>query len=95
MTKPKYSLELKKSVVMEIFKAQKSVSQICIEHGISDTLAYKWRDDAMAGIQEGLLDKRATRHLTHEAERDRLVKLIGQQAIIIEHQKKILSDPPL
>jgi len=95
MTKAKYSLEQKMSVVMEMLKAHKPVSQICKEHSISDTLAYKWRDDAMAGLKEGLVDKRASRHLAFEAERDRLVKLIGQQAIIIEHQKKISSDLPL
>jgi len=35
----KYTADEKLSVVMEIIKGQKPVSQICKEHGIRDSLA--------------------------------------------------------
>jgi len=53
----KYTADEKLSVVMEIIKGQKPVSQICKEHGIRDSLAYKWRDEGLESLKQGLSDK--------------------------------------
>ncbi len=92
MKQRKYSADQKLSVVLEMMKGQKPVTQICKEHGIRDTLAYKWRDEGLEALKSGLSDKRAMRHRTPEAEKERLLKIIGQQAVIIDFQKKIAED---
>jgi len=88
----KYTADEKLSVVMEMIKGQKSVSQICKEHGIRDSLAYKWRDEGLESLKQGLSDKRASRNRSSEAERERLLKIIGQQAVIIDFQKKMSDE---
>lgn len=92
MSQRKYTADEKMSVVLEIMRGQKSVSQICKSHGISDSMAYRWRDEAMEGMKQGLSDQRKARHHTPEAEKERLLKIIGQQAVIIDFQKKIAQD---
>lgn len=89
MAHKKYNADEKMAVVMSMLKSQKPVSQICKEYGISDAMAYRWRDEALEGMKTGLSDKRKQRHHTPEAEKERLLKIIGQQAVIIDYQKKI------
>ena len=52
-------------------------------------MAYRWRDEALVAMKAGLSDKRDKRHHTPEAEKERLLKIIGQQTVIIDFQKKI------
>jgi len=92
MKQRKFSGEEKLSVVIEMLKGNKPVSQICKEHGIRDSLAYRWRDEGLDGLKTGLSDKRALRHQRPDAERERLLKLIGQQAVIIDFQKKMAEE---
>jgi transposase-like protein len=44
MAHKKYSANEKMAVVMSMLKSQKPVTQICKEYGISDAMAYRWRD---------------------------------------------------
>ena len=88
----KFSSDEKMSVVLEMLKGGKSVAQICREHALSETIAYRWRDEALNGMKDGLSDKRKARHHTPEAEKERLLKIIGQQAVIIDYQKKISQE---
>ena len=92
MKQRKYSADEKLSVVMEMLKGQKPVSQICKEHGIRDSLAYKWRDEGLSSLKTGLSDKRQVRYQAPDAERERLLKIIGQQTVIIDFQKKIAQE---
>ncbi len=92
MKQRKYSAEEKLSVIMEMLKGQKPISQICREHGIRDSLAYKWRDEGLESLRAGLSDKRKLRHHTPDAERERLLKIIGQQTVIIDFQKKMAEE---
>ena len=92
MKQKKYSVDEKTAVVMAIMKGQKPVSQICKEYGISDGLAYRWRDEALEAIKGGFSDKRKQGNQSADAERERLLKIIGQQTVIIDYQKKISQD---
>jgi transposase-like protein len=85
----KFSIEEKMAVVMAMLKGQRPVVQICKEHAISDSLAYRWRDEALEAMKSGFTDKRPLRHDTSNVEKERLLKIIGQQAVVIEFQKKI------
>lgn len=89
-TKKKWSSEEKLAVVLDGLKGR-SVGELCREYGISDGLYYKWREEAYHGMKEGLKDKRLkeNRDQGYESERNRLLKIIGEQQIIIDLQKKI------
>jgi transposase len=76
-------------MVLEILKGTKSVSQVAKERGISDSLIYRWRDKALKAINESFSDKR--KHSKQEGaigERERLLKIIGEQACVIDTLKK-------
>lgn len=83
------SAESKMAIVLEGLKGERSVAEICKEHGISQALYYRWRDGFLEGGRERLNGKKAEGELgalRHEVER--LQKLIGKQAIQIEILKK-------
>ena len=83
------------SVVMEMFRKERPVTQICKSYGISDALAYKWRDEALAAMQERLSGRHKNGERSSQGEVERLLKLVGQQAYAIECQKKIAQGLPL
>lgn len=92
MKQRKYTSDEKLAVVLEMLKGQTPVSQICKENGIRDSLAYRWRDEALDGMKSGLSGSQKRGTLGAEAEKDRLLKIIGQQAVVIDFQKKISQE---
>ncbi|MBU0671923.1 MAG: transposase [Candidatus Margulisbacteria bacterium] len=96
MTRRKWTAEEKMSVVMEMFQKDRPVTQICKSYGISDAQAYKWRDEALAAMQERLSGRKNGKgSQSSRGEVERLLKLVGQQAYAIECQKKIAQGLPL
>ncbi|MBU0672914.1 MAG: transposase [Candidatus Margulisbacteria bacterium] len=96
MTHRKWTVEEKMSVVMEMFQKERPVTQICKSYGINDAQAYKWRDEALAAMQERLSGrKKGKGNGSCQGEVERLLKLVGQQAYAIECQKKIAQGLPL
>lgn len=93
-THRKWTPEEKMAVVLEGLKGRQVVD-VCREHGISDTQYYKWRDEALSAMHEGLKDKRTkeARDKSWEVERERMLKKIGEQQLIIDMQKKIFNIP--
>lgn len=89
----KRSAEEKMAVVMEGLKGR-SVREVCAEYGVSETLYYRWRDEALENMKSGFADKRGRKAVDQswEGERNRLLRMIGEQHTIIELQKKIASD---
>lgn len=89
MNRKKWSKEEKMAVVLQLLRGEKTIAQLCKEYGISESMAYKWRDRALEAMETALGDKRTTRYEGAEAEKNRLLKIIGEQACIIDLQKKI------
>jgi len=90
MPKQKWSKEEKKLVVLELLKGGKSVAQICRERGISEALIYRWRDQAFKAIDSAFQSNSAGKSDSgYSGERDRLMRIIGEQACVIETLKKI------
>lgn len=90
MNRKKWSNEEKTSIVLDMIKGVDPVASICARHGVSATQAYKWQEQFLAGGRAALSDKR--RKGSHDPVADenrRLKELAGQQALIIEAQKKI------
>ena len=88
MKKLKWSEAAQKLMVLEILKGNKTAGQIAKEHGISDSVVYKWRDKVLKAISGAFSSDRNKQMANPNAERDRLLKIIGEQACVIDTLKK-------
>lgn len=89
MGKKVWSKTEMKLVVLEMLRAEKSVAQICKEYGIGETAAYKWKNKALVAIEEAL--GKPKKHDNSQAEKDRLLRIIGEQSLVIDTLKKIVN----
>jgi len=87
MKKRNWSVEEKLAIVPEGLKEKRSVAEICREHGISQTLYYRWRDKFLEGGKKGLANGYRDDSV-YRAEIEKLQKIIGKQTIQIEILKK-------
>ena len=85
----KWNDDEKKLVVMELLKGGKSVGQLAKERGMSEALIYRWRDQALKAIEGAFKGNGKKPESGFSGERDRLLKIIGEQACVIETLKKI------
>lgn len=83
----KWSAEEKLAIVLEGLKEKQTVAEICRTHQISQTLYYKWRDQFLEGGKQALVNGK-TNAQTLYAEIEKLQRIIGKQAIVIETLKK-------
>ncbi len=78
------------TIVLEMIKGGEAVAAICARHGVSATQAYRWQEQFLAGGRAALTDKRQRGSLDQVVEENRRLKeLVGQQALVIEAQKKL------
>ena len=90
MNRKKWSNEEKVTIVLEMVRGNESVAAICARHGVSATQAYRWQEQFLEGGRTALADKRRRGSLDPIADENRRLKeLVGQQALVIEAQKKI------
>jgi len=95
MNRRKWSNEGKVTIVLEIVKGEESIAAICARHGVSATQAYRWQEQFLAGGRAALADRRQRGSLDPVADENRRLKeLAGQQALIIEAQKKLAGILP-
>ena len=91
--KKQWSSEEKMAVVLSGLKGG-TLKELCTEYGISDGQYYKWREEAFSSMKAGFADKRRkeSKNYSWEAEKNRLLRIIGEQKVIIDLQKKIAKD---
>jgi transposase len=90
MNRKKWSNEEKVAIVLEMVRGEDSMAAICARHGVNATQAYRWQEEFLAGGRAALADKRQRGSLDPVADENRRLKeLVGQQALVIEAQKKI------
>ena len=65
----------------------KGGAEICREHQITQASYYRWRDKFLEGGAKALNSRNST-EAGHQAEIEKLQKIIGKQAIQIEILKK-------
>jgi len=86
-----FSADFKLDTVMEGFRGEKSIAQICREREIKDVLYYKWRDtfvEDAASVFGGQGDNERQKLEVRIAE---LERMIGQMTIENEILKKAKS----
>jgi len=85
----RWSSDEKQAMVLEGLKGTK-VKDICTKYGIAETQYYRWRDEAMESMKAGFSDRRRKENRDHQqVEKDRLLKIIGEQAAALDLQKKL------
>ena len=89
MPKLKWSKDEKKLVVLELLRGGKSVGQLAKERGMSEALIYRWRDQGLKAIEGAFNGNGGKTEPGFTGERDRLMRIIGEQACVIETLKKI------
>ncbi len=90
MNRKKWSNGEKVTIVLEMVRGEESVASICARHGVSATQAYRWQEQFLAGGRAALGDKRHRGSLDPLVDENRQLKeLVGQQALVIEAQKKL------
>ncbi len=95
MNRKRWTNEEKVTIVLEMIKGEESVAAICTRHGVSATQAYRWQEQFLTGGRTALADKRHRgSHDPVADENRRLKELAGQQALLIEAQKKLAGISP-
>ena len=95
MNRKRWTNEEKTTIVLEMIKGQEPVVAICTRYGVSATQAYRWLEQFLAGGRAALSDKRNKGNRDPVADENRRLKeLAGQQALIIEAQKKLAGISP-
>ncbi len=90
MNRKLWSSEEKVAIILEILRGDEPAAVICTRHGVSATQAYRWLDRFLEGGRKVLTDKRTKRGRDPVLDENRQLKeLAGQQALIIEAQKKL------
>jgi len=90
MRRKLWSNEEKVAIILEIVRGNESAAEICTRHGVSATQAYRWLDRFLEGGRSAITDKRTRRGRDPLMDENRRLKeLAGQQALIIETQKKL------
>ncbi len=90
MNRKLWANEEKVAIILEILRGDEPAAVICTRHGVSATQAYRWLDRFLEGGRSALVDKRTRRGRDPVLDENRQLKeLAGQQALIIEAQKKL------
>ena len=75
-----------KLAVLEGIRGERSISEICRIHQISQSVYYKWRDTFFEGAKKGLSN--GIHRNPNQGQLDELQKIIGKQTIQLEILKK-------
>ena len=81
----KFTADEKVAVVMESFTAN-NIVELCRRHGVSVSNFYKWRDKFIESGKQGFYGSGGNNG--YEKENEKLKKLIGDPALVIDELKK-------
>jgi transposase len=88
MPRRKWSAEEKMSIVLEGMAPGANISAICRNHGIAQTLYYRWREAFLQGGLSGLESSPSNREQQLEKELAEAKKLLGEKEMQIEILRK-------
>ncbi len=83
--------QFKFDVVMQLLKGEKTISELCREHQLKDSLVYRWRDELLARgpqVYESATGNGATADQVRIAE---LERVLGRLTLELEMAKKASS----
>ncbi len=81
----KFTADEKAAIVMESFTAN-NIAELCRRHGVSVSNFYKWRDKFIESGKQGFYGSGVNNG--YEKENEKLKRLVGDQALVIDELKK-------
>ena len=83
-----YSTDFKVKVVLEAFKGQRTINEICSHCGIHPSQVSQWKKQAIEALPEVFSARRARATEEDEALKARLYQQIGQLQVELDWLKK-------
>jgi transposase-like protein len=79
------------ALILESFRSEYSIADLCRKHGITQTTFYKWRDKFLTGGKRALMENGQASNTTDKARIEELERVIGKQTVEIQVLKKNLN----
>jgi len=79
------------ALMLESFRSEYSIADLCRKHGITQTTFYKWRDKFLAGGKRALMENGQATNTADKAKIEELERVIGKQTVEIQVLKKNLN----
>ena len=87
--KTKWSMDEKIRIVLQTFKPEIKVAELCREHNLAPRTPYIWKEKFLEGGRESLKSPNTGKNLKKHARKvDTLKKIIGEYAVANEALKK-------
>ncbi len=80
--------EFKFQVVMQLLTGEKSVTELCREHQLKDSLVYRWRDELLARGAQVYVHENISGEAAAQARIAELERMIGRMTMELEALKK-------
>lgn len=96
MNRNRYTAEFKSKVVLELLREEKTLSQISAEYGVHPNLLSRWKADFLERMPSVFSkDTAEIDKLRREyaAEKEELIKQIGQLSVENAWLKKLIAKP--
>jgi len=93
MKQPRFTSEQKFNIILESLRGDRTISEICREYGIAQSLFYKWRDKFFEGAKKSFNSNKKEVN-SYEAEIKQLKQVIGELTIenqILKKTQKLLG----
>ena len=89
-TRKKHSLKKKLAVALEMIKQQKTVAQICSQHGIHSSQAHAWKNKALKAMENNFDGNRSLEASLEEKKEEiaELYRQVGQAKVENDWLKK-------
>jgi len=85
------STEERLALILESFRSEQSIADLCRKHGITQTTFYKWRDKFLQGGKRALMENGQASNMVEKARIEELERVIGKQTVEIQVLKKNLN----
>lgn len=86
-----FSGEFKFDVVMQLLTGSKTITELCREHQLKDSLVYRWRDELLARGAQVYGREWASGDAAAQARITELERMVGRLAMELETVKKASS----
>lgn len=87
----RYTPKQKATIVLEVLREEKSISQIASEYGVHPNLIYKWKKEGLENFHEVFEDHKEEKRDTqerHQKEKENLYAEIGRLTTRVNWLKK-------
>lgn len=85
------STEERLALMVESFRSEQSIADLCRTNGITQTTFYTWRDKFLEGGKRALIRNGQASTIAEKARIEELERVIGKQTVEIQILKKNLN----